>query len=97
MKIYQAGTTEIWLTAHATNPRKGWIGIFNRSHSPVKVALTKQDLGFVAFEESYKLTTTPRPVHLRDIWSGGKTYTITNEHPFEIPGQDVAFLEFEME
>ena len=97
MKIYRAGTTDIWFTPHATDPRKGWIGIFNRSHSAIKVALTKQDLGFVAYEESYILTTHRRPVHLRDVWAGGKALTITNDHTFELPAEDVAFMAFEMD
>jgi len=97
MRVYRGGDIDVWFTPHATDPRKGWIGIFNRSQSPGKVTLTKQDLGFVAYAESYKLTATPRPVQLREIWSGGKTFTITNDHTFEIPAEDVALLEFEMQ
>ena len=96
-KVYRVGDIDVWLTPHVTDPRKGWLGIFNRSKSPSKVTLTKQDLGFIAFEESYKLTSTRRPVELRDIWSGGKTFTVTNDHTFDLPAEDVMFLTFEMD
>jgi alpha-galactosidase len=97
IKVYRADNIDVWLTPHATDPRKGWIGIFNRSNSDRKVTLTKQDLGFVAYEESYKPTTTRGPVELREIWSGGKTFTIAKDHPFDLPAEDVLFLSFEMQ
>jgi hypothetical protein len=97
MKVYRAGDIDVWLTPHATDPRRGWIGIFNRSNSDRKVTLTKQDLGFVAYEESYKLTTHRRPVQLRDIWSGGKPFTIASDHTFDLPAEDVVFLSYEMQ
>jgi hypothetical protein len=97
MKVYRVGNIDVWLTPHAMDPRRGWIGVFNRSKSPCKVTLTKQDLGFVAFEESYKLTSPRSPVQLRDVWSGGETFTIADDHTFDLPADDVLFLTFEVE
>jgi len=97
IKVYRSGDIDVWFTPHATDPRRGWSGIFNRSKSPSKVTLTKQDLGFIAFEESYKLQPTRGPVQLRDVWSGGEMFTITNDHTFDLPAEDVVFLKFEMQ
>ncbi len=97
IKVYRAGDIDVWFTPHATDPRRGWIGIFNRSKSDRKVTLTKPDLGFVAFEESYKLTPARRPVQLQDVWSGGETFTIADDHTFDLPAEGVAFLKFQMQ
>ena len=45
IKVYRDGNVDVWLTPQATDPRKGWIGIFNRGNANRKVTLTKQDLG----------------------------------------------------
>jgi len=97
IKVYRDETVDVWLTPQAMDPRRGWIGIFNRTKSDRKVTMTKQDLGFVAFEESRKLTPTRRPVELRDLWSRGKAFTIANDYTFDLPAEDVLFLSFEME
>ena len=96
IKVYRAGNVDVWLTPHATDPRRGWIGIFNRSKSDRKVNFSKQDLGFVAFEASYNLVPAPRPVQLRDVWSG-QTFTIADDHTFDLPSENVVFLTFEMQ
>jgi len=96
MKVYRAGNIDVWLTPQATDPRRGWIGIFNRSKSHRKVTLTKQDLGLVAFEASYNLVPARRPVQLRDVWSG-ETLTIADDQTFDLPAEDVVFLRFQMQ
>jgi len=96
MKVYRAGNIDVWLTPQATDPRRGWIGIFNRSKSHRKVTLTKQDLGLVAFEASYNLTPVRRPVQLRDVWFE-QTFAIADDHTFDLPAEDVVFLRFEMQ
>jgi len=93
--VYRAGNVDVWLTPHATDPLKGWIGIFNRTKSDRKVTLTKQELGFFAFEESYNLRPTRRSVQLRDVWSG-KTFPLGGEHTFDLPEEDVVFMAFAM-
>ncbi len=93
-KVYRAGNIDIWLTPHATDPQRGWIGIFNRTKSNRKVTVSKQDLGFVAFEESYNLAPDRRPVQLRDVWSG-QTVTIADKHTFDLPAEDVVFMSFQ--
>jgi hypothetical protein len=95
IKVYRAGNVDVWLTPHVEDPCRGWIGIFNRSKSDRKVTLTKLDLGLVAFEASYNLTPTPCPAHLRDVWFGN-TFTISNDHTFDLPAEDVVFLTFEV-
>ena len=64
--VYRAGNIDVWLTPHTIDPGAGWIGIFNRSKSDRKVTLTRQDLGFVAFEASYNLTAA-RQVVFNDL------------------------------
>ena len=95
VNVYRAGNIDVWLTPHRTDPRMGWIGIFNRSKSNRKVILTKQDLGFVAFEASYNLTASRHSFQLKDIWSD-ETITIEDKHTFTLPAEDVAFFKFQM-
>jgi hypothetical protein len=96
VNVYRAGNVDVWLTPHKTDPKMGWIGIFNRSTSDRKVSLTKQDLGLVAFEESYNLMPARQSVQLNDVWSG-KTITISDKHTFILPGEGAAFFQFEMQ
>ena len=96
VNVYRAGNLDVWLTPHRNDPRMGWIGIFNRTISNRKVTLTKQDLGFVAFEESYNLTVAGQDFKLKDIWSG-ETFTMKDKHTFTLPAEGVAFFKFEMQ
>jgi len=96
VNVYRAGNIDVWLTPHKMDPRMGWIGIFNRSKSHRKVTLTKQDLGFVAFEASYNLTVARQRFQLKDIWSD-KTITIEDKHTFTLPAEGVVFLKFQMQ
>lgn len=95
VNVYRAGNIDVWLTAHASDPARGWIGIFNRSKSDREVTLTKQDLGFVAFEASYNLTAASQGFQLTDVWSG-ETMTIKDKYTFTLPAEDVVFLRFQM-
>jgi alpha-galactosidase len=94
--VYRAGNIDVWLTPHKINPGMGWIGIFNRSKSDRKVTLTKQDLGFVAFEASYNLIPARQSYRLKNIWSG-ETITIEDKHTFILPAEGVAFFNFQMQ
>lgn len=96
VNVYRAGNVDVWLTPHKSDPRMGWIGIFNRTTSDRKVTLTKQDLGFVAFEESYNLVPARQSVQLKDVWSG-KTITIKDNHTFTLPAEGAAFFQFQMQ
>ncbi|MFC1762331.1 glycoside hydrolase family 27 protein [Planctomycetota bacterium] len=96
VNVYRAGNIDVWLTPHKIDPRKGWLGIFNRSKSDRKVTLTKQDLGFVAFEASYNLTAACQCFQLKDIWSD-KTITIEDQHRFTLPAEGVVFLKVQMQ
>jgi len=96
VNVYRAGNIDVWLTPHKNDPGMGWVGIFNRTTSDRKVTLTKQDLGFVAFEESYNLTAAKQNFQLKDIWTG-KTITIQDKHTFSLPVEGVAFLKFKMQ
>lgn len=95
VNVYRAGNIDVWLTPHQLDPRMGWIGIFNRTTSDRKVTLTKQDLGFIAFEASYNLTASPGSFRLNDVWSN-ETITIKDKHTFIIPADGVAFFKFQM-
>ena len=96
VNVYRAGNLDVWLTPHSSDPQTGWIGIFNRTTSDRKVTLTKQDLGFFAFEESYNLTAASQDFQLKDIWSGG-TITIKDKHTFTLPAEGVAFFKFQIQ
>ncbi len=96
VNIYRAGNIDVWLTPHQADPNLGWIGVFNRSMSNRKVTLTKQELGFIAFEASYNLTVARQNVQLTDIWSG-ETISIAERHTFDLPAEGVAFLKFQMQ
>jgi len=95
VNVYRAGNVDVWLTPHRNDPLTGWIGIFNRTTSDRKVTLTKLDLGFIAFEESYNLMAARPSVLLKDVWSG-KTITINDNHTFTLPAEGVAFFQFQM-
>jgi len=95
VNVYRAGNIDVWLTPHRNDPRRGWIGIFNRTKSDRKVTLSKQDLGLIAFEESYNLMPAHQHCELKDIWSG-ETITITDKHTFILPEEGTAFFTFQM-
>ncbi len=96
VNVYRAGNIDVWLTPHKLNPGAGWIGVFNRTKSDRKVTLTKQDLGFVAFEASYNLTVARQRFRLKDIWSD-ETINIEDKHTFALPAEGVIFLKFQMQ
>ena len=96
VNVYRAGNLDVWLTPHKTNPRMGWIGIFNRTTTDRKVTLTKQDLGFVAFEASYNLMPARQSFLLQDVWSD-HTITIKDNYTFTISAEGVVFYEFQMQ
>jgi len=96
VNVYRAGNVDVWLTPHSSDPRTGWIGIFNRTKTDRKVTLTKQDLGFVAFEESYNLMPARQDFQLKDVWSD-ETITIKDKHTFTLPEEGVAFFSFQMQ
>jgi len=96
VNVYRAGNVDVWLTPHKDDPRRGWIGIFNRTTTDRKVPLTKQDLGLIAFEESYNLMPSRRSFQLKDIWSG-ETITISDTHIFTLPEEGAAFFKFQMQ
>ncbi len=94
INVYRAGNIDVWLTPHKTDPGMGWIGIFNRSKSDRKVTLTKQDLGFVAFEESYNLTAARQSFRLKIVWSD-ESIIIKDKQSFTLPAEGVAFFKFQ--
>jgi len=96
VNVYRAGNIDVWLTPHKSDPGMGWIGIFNRTTSDRKVTLTKQDLGFIAFVESYNLTAARQNFQLTDIWSG-ETIKIKDKHTFTLPAEGVAFYKYKKE
>ncbi|MFC1633735.1 glycoside hydrolase family 27 protein [Planctomycetota bacterium] len=96
VNVYRAGNIDVWLAPHKMDPSTGWIGIFNRSKSDREVTLTKQDLGFVAFEASYNLTVAHQSFRLKDIWSGD-TIIIEDKHTFTLPAEGIAFFKFQMQ
>ena len=96
VNVYRAGNIDVWLTPHKSDPGMGWIGIFNRTTSDRKVTLTKQDVGFIAFVESYNLTAARQNFQLTDIWSG-ETIKIKDKHTFTLPAEGVAFYKYKKE
>lgn len=94
VNVYRADGIEVWLTPHQLDPQRGWIGIFNRSKGDRTVTLTKQQLGFVAFRQSYKLTASSQRFLLQDVWSD-ETITIEDKHTFTTPAEGVVFLKFQ--
>jgi len=96
VNVYRAGNVDVWLTPDKHDPQKGWIGIFNRTKTDRHVKLTKQELGFIAFEESYNLTAVDCSVHLKNIWSG-ETITIEDAFRFALPAEGAAFFKFQIE
>ncbi len=96
VNVYRAGNIDVWLTPHKLDPDMGWIGIFNRSKTDRKVTLTKQDLGFVAFEASYNLTAAPQAYRLKAIWSD-ESITVDEKHTFNLPAEGVEFFKFQMQ
>ncbi len=96
VNVYRAGNLDVWLTPHKTDPKKGWIGIFNRTTTNRKTTLTKQDLGLIAFEASYNIIAAPHKFKLWDVWSD-QTIIIDDKYTFTIPAEGVAFFQFQME
>ena len=96
VNVYRAGNIDVWLTPHKEDPRKGWIGIFNRSISDRNITLTKRDLGFIAFEKSYNLTVTRQSFRLKDVWSD-ESITIKDKHTFTLQAEGVRFFKFQIQ
>jgi alpha-galactosidase len=96
VNVYRAGNVDVWLTPDKNDPKKGWVGIFNRTTTDRNITLTKQDLGFIAFEESYNLVAATKPFRLKDVWSG-EIITITDKHTFRIAAEGAAFFSFQMQ
>ena len=96
VNVYRAGNVDVWLTPHKTDPTQGWIGIFNRTTSDRKVTLSKKELGFVAYEESYNLMASRQNFLLKDVWTG-KTMIISDNLTFALPAEGVAFYKFQMQ
>lgn len=94
VNVYRAGNVDVWLTPHKTDPGKGWIGIFNRSKTDRKVELSKRDLGFIIFKDSYNLAASPHKFLLDDVWSDD-SIIIEDTYTFDLPKEDVAFFRFE--
>ena len=96
VNVYRAGNVDVWLTPDKNDPRKGWIGIFNRTKTDRNVKLSKQELGFVAFEESYNLTAVNKSVRLKSIWSG-EIINIEDDFRFALPAEGASFFKFQIE
>jgi alpha-galactosidase len=76
--------------------KKGWVGVYNRTTTDRNITLTKPDLGFIAFEESYNLVALRQSFRLKDVWSG-EIITITDKHTFRIAAEGAAFFSFQMQ
>jgi alpha-galactosidase len=94
--IYRAHQVDIWKTSDKSDPGKGWIGIFNRGQTAQTLTFTKQQLGFVAYVESYKLTGARQSFLLTDVWTG-ESSIMTDRKSFDLPAEGVAFLRYEMQ
>ncbi len=92
VNIYRQNNIEIWRTLQKTDPRNGWIGIFNRSGSNREITLTSQDLGFDAMAVNYNLKVASK-IQLKDIWSN-ESMTFEDRHAFTIPAEGAVFLKF---
>jgi alpha-galactosidase len=93
VNIYRTNQIDIWFTANQRDPKKGWIGIFNRSRTDKELVLSKRDLGLTEYHNSRDLVENNRPFKLRDIW-GKSEFILEADHPFSIPADGVVFLEF---
>ena len=96
VNVYRADNIDVYLTPNKKNPRKGWIGIFNRTKTDRNITLTKEDLGFITFEDSYNLTAAYQSFTFKGIWSH-ESFTIKDKHTFYIPEGGVVFFKFQMQ
>lgn len=70
---------------------RGWVGVFNRSAEPVRIALGPAQLGL-----KRRCDEAETPVHvLRDIWRGGEHQVVDDSVDIEIAAHGVAFYRFE--
>lgn len=92
--IYKTDSVEVWFTSNKNDPQKGWIGIFNRTNSQKEIKLSKTNLGFTKYRNSYNLVENKNAFRLKDIWTD-KEFTMEDEHQFSLPPDDVVFLKFE--
>jgi len=93
VNVYRAGNLDVWFTPDKEEPGKGWVGIFNRTTSNRKVELSKDDLGFTIYEDSYNVVENPNAYKVKDIWDG-KEFIMDRDHQFFVPANGVVFLEF---
>lgn len=93
VNVYRAGNLDVWLTPDKDEHGKGWVGIFNRTTTNRKVELSKYDLGFTNYEDSYNVVENSNAFKLKDIWDG-KEFIIDGSHQFSIPANGVVFLKF---
>ncbi len=82
VKTY-AEKVDVWKTPHKTNENEGWIGVFNRNAYMELIKLDKEQIGL---DKSVSY-------HLYDIW-GKKIINDSDEIIFEIPGNDVIFINY---
>ncbi len=93
VNVYRAGNLDVWLTPDKEDPGKGWVGIFNRTTTDRKMKLSKYDLGFTKYEDSYNVVENSNVFKLKDIWEGSE-FIMDSYHQFLIPANGVVFLEF---
>ena len=92
--IYTHKNIEVWRALHKTEPHTGWIGIFNRGESDLKVTLSKQDLGFDTMAANDDIRNV-HEIRLKNIWSD-ETIIIDDVHLFTILAEGVVFVKFQL-
>jgi len=86
-----ADSVEIYHAINKTNPRKGWVAVFNLTATGKTKNFSKNDFGF-----TYKrpvLNVLMPNYSLRDIWNP-TTYTLNSEVELTIPANGVVFFEY---
>lgn len=86
--IYSNDSIEVWKTADKSDPKKGWIGIFNRSADQQKqISLTMQDMEMIG-----------NKVNLYDVWNNKNSGVLIPKKSIEntVNGNGVVFYTYSL-
>lgn len=91
--VFDQDSIEIWNANDKNHFRKGWIGVFNRSHSDASRFFSKKDMGLIEFFRTRQTIDIEGEIELYDIWSE-KQLVVNDSTLFTIPAQGVIFIEY---
>ena len=92
-QIYEHDSLEIYKAPVRNKVTEGWLAVFNRKSSEVKVTLKKSDFGFCYPRPGLDKLMRWKDYKLRNIWNPGE-YILKDTIDFTIPANGVVFVDY---